>query len=120
MTRPVLLFDGDCAFCTSCARLVERRIAPDAAVVAWQFADLEALGVTEKEASDAVQWVDADGTVRSGHQAVAALLRASGPLWRPVGRFLVLPGISPLAAIGYRVVAANRHRLPGGRPACKR
>ena len=24
MTRPVLVFDGDCAFCSSCARLLER------------------------------------------------------------------------------------------------
>ncbi len=120
MSRPVLLYDGDCAFCTSCARLVERRIGPDAAIVAWQLADLTALGVSEEQAADAVQWVRADGAVRSGHEAIAAMLGDSGPIWRIVGRVLLLPGISWTAARAYRLVAANRHRLPGGTPACER
>jgi predicted DCC family thiol-disulfide oxidoreductase YuxK len=120
MRRPVLLFDGDCAFCTSCVQLVERTIRPDAEIVAWQFADLTELGVSEAQAADAVQWVQADGTVRSGHEAVAAMLSSSGPAWRFAGRVLLLPGVSWAAAQAYRLVAANRHRLPGGTPACER
>jgi predicted DCC family thiol-disulfide oxidoreductase YuxK len=120
MTRPVLLFDGDCAFCTSCVRLVEKMIGPDAEIVAWQFADLAALGVSEEQAAAAVQWVRPDGAVRSGHEAIAAMLGSSGPIWRIVGRVLLLPGISWTAAQAYRLVAANRHRLPGGTPACER
>jgi predicted DCC family thiol-disulfide oxidoreductase YuxK len=118
--RPVLLFDGDCAFCTSCARLVEKRIRPGAAIVAWQLADLAELGVTEGQATDALQWVEADGTVRSGHEAVAAVLTHAGPISRPLGRFLLLPGVSWVAAKAYTLIAANRHRLPGGTPACRR
>ena len=120
MDLPVLLYDGDCAFCTSCARLVERRIRPAAVVVAWQFADLAELGVTAEQATEAVRWVQADGVVRSGHEAIAAMLSTSGAVFRPIGRFLLLPGISPLAARAYALVATNRHRLPGGTPACKR
>jgi predicted DCC family thiol-disulfide oxidoreductase YuxK len=119
-TRPVLLYDGDCAFCTSCARLVERRIGPDAEVLAWQFADLAELGVSEEQAADAVQWVRADGAVRSGHEAIAAMLESAGPVWRIAGRALLLPGVSWTAARAYRLVADNRHRLPGGTPACQR
>lgn len=63
LKRPVLLYDGDCGFCTSCAHFLER-IGPDADIVPWQFADLGALGITEQQASDAVQWVEAGGTVR--------------------------------------------------------
>jgi predicted DCC family thiol-disulfide oxidoreductase YuxK len=118
--RPVLLYDGDCAFCTSCARLAEKRVKPDAIVVPWQFADLAELGVTEEQAADAVQWVQADGTVRSGHEAIAAMLRTSGPTYRFIGRLLLLPGISSIAAKAYGLVATNRHRLPGSTPACKR
>jgi predicted DCC family thiol-disulfide oxidoreductase YuxK len=118
--RPVLLFDGDCAFCTTCAQLVEKRIRPDADVVAWQFADLAELGVTAEQATDAVQWVPADGAVRSGHEAIAAMLASSGPISRLAGRLLLLPGISWIAAKVYAQVAANRHRLPGGTPACRR
>lgn len=116
-TRPLLLFDGDCAFCASCARVIER-IGPAAEIVAWQLADLDELGVTEEQAAAAVQWVEVDGTARSGHEAIAAALITAGPIWRIVGRALLLPGISPLAARAYRLVADNRRRLPGGTPAC--
>lgn len=117
--RPVLLYDGDCAFCSSCARAVERWIRPEAAIVASQLADLDELGVSEAAAAAALQWVGADGAVRSGHEAVAAMLGTAGPVWRPLGRLLLLPGVSRLAAVGYAAVAANRHRLPGGTPACR-
>ncbi|MGB2711642.1 MAG: SRPBCC domain-containing protein [Conexibacter sp.] len=116
--RPVLVFDGDCAFCTSCARLLAR-IGPNADVVAWQVAELDELRITAAQAAETVRWVGADGTVRSGHEALAAALgTASGPVWRTLGRALLLPGVSALAAAGYRLVARNRHRLPGGTPAC--
>ena len=113
----MLIFDGDCGFCTSCARLLER-IGPDAEIVAWQVADLDELGVTAAQAAEAVRWIGADGVVRTGHEAIAATLSGAGRPWRIVGRALVLPGISPLAAAGYRAIARNRHRLPGGTPAC--
>lgn len=117
--RPVLVFDGDCGFCTSSVRVLER-LGARVDVVAWQEADLDDLGVTERAAADAVQLVETDGTVRSGHAAVAAALATAGPGWRAAGRALTLPGISPLAARAYRLVADNRGRLPGGAPACSR
>jgi predicted DCC family thiol-disulfide oxidoreductase YuxK len=120
ITRPVLLYDGDCAFCTSCARLIERRVRPRADVVPWQFADLDALGVSAEQATAAVQWIGLDRRVRSGHEAIAATLLAGGALWRPLGRLLTLPGVSRLAAKVYGLVATNRYRLPGGTPACRR
>jgi predicted DCC family thiol-disulfide oxidoreductase YuxK len=117
VTRPVLLYDGDCAFCSSCARFL-KRLRPDADVVPWQLTDLTALGVSEQQASDSVQWVGGDGTIRSGHEAIAALLCVAGAVPRSVGRLLLLPGLSWIAAKGYRLVADDRQRLPGGTPAC--
>jgi predicted DCC family thiol-disulfide oxidoreductase YuxK len=115
----VLVYDGDCGFCTTCARFLER-IGPDAEIVAWQLTDLAELGVTEEQAADAVQWVAVDGTVRSGHEAIAAVLSSAGRIWRIAGRLIVLPGVSRLAARAYRLTADNRYRLPGGTPACAR
>ena len=115
--RPVLVYDGDCAFCTSCARALER-IGPDADVVAWQLADLVQLGITPERAAAAVQWVQVDGAVRSGHEAIAAVLITAGRIWRIVGHAILLPVMSSLAAKVYGLVADNRHRLPGGTPAC--
>ena len=113
----MLVYDGDCAFCTRCAHAVEA-IGADAEIVAWQLTDLTELGLSEAQAADALQWVEVDGTVRSGHEAVAATLVSSGPWWRLAGRAILLPGISWLAAKGYRLVADNRRRLPGSTPAC--
>jgi predicted DCC family thiol-disulfide oxidoreductase YuxK len=113
----VLVYDGDCAFCTSSVHLLEK-IGPAAEIVAWQLTDLDALGLTEEAASAAVRWVEIDGTIRSGHEAVAAALGDVGGIWALAGRALLLPGISPAAAGAYRLIAANRHRLPGGTPAC--
>lgn len=115
--RPLLVFDGDCAFCTSSARLLAR-IAPAAEIAPWQQADLDALGLTEEAASAAVQWVEINGTIRSGHEAVAVALRGAGGVWALAGQLLLAPGISPIAAATYRLIAANRPRLPGGTPAC--
>lgn len=112
------MYDGDCGFCTSCVRFIERHIRTGAAIVPWQFADLDALGVEEAAARDAVQWVATDGTVSGGHDAVAQLLISAGRWWRPLGRLILLPVIRTVAAVGYRLVADNRHRLPGGTPAC--
>jgi predicted DCC family thiol-disulfide oxidoreductase YuxK len=97
---------------------VVERIGPDAEIVPWQFADLAGLGITEEQAVEAVQWVQIDGTVRSGHEAIAAVLSTAGGIWKTIGRVLLLPGISWLAAKGYRLVARNRYRLPGSTPAC--
>lgn len=116
-TRPVLVFDGDCAFCTRCARALQK-IGPDGEIVAWQSTDLAELGLTEERAAAAVQWVSPDGTVSAGHEAIAATLQSAGGIWRIAGRTILLPGISWLAARCYRLVAANRHRLPGSTPAC--
>jgi predicted DCC family thiol-disulfide oxidoreductase YuxK len=113
----VLVYDGDCSFCTSCVRVLER-IGPDAAMVPWQLADLSELGLTEQQAAAAVQWVQADGGVRSGHEAIAGVLMTAGRIWSIIGRLMLLPGISWMAARVYELIAANRGRLPGGPPAC--
>ena len=110
--RPVLVYDGDCGFCTTCARFLER-IGPDAEIVAWQLTDLAELGVTEEQAADAVQWVAVDGTVRSGHEAIAAVLGSAGRIWRIVGRADRPAG--GLVAGGEGVPADRRQPLPAAR-----
>ena len=117
--RPVLVYDGDCAFCTTCVRVLER-IGSDAEIVAWQFTDLAELRITAEQATDAVQWVQTDGAVHSGHEAIAAVLNTAGGIWKIIGRMILLPGISWMAANVYRLVADNRSRLPGSTPACAR
>lgn len=118
LDRPVLVYDGDCALCSSSARALERWIRHRPTVVAWQHAPLVELGLTQDDCETAVQWVEADGTVLSAHLAVARVFVYGGRGWWLIGRFLLLPGVRSVAGIAYRWVARNRHRLPGGTPTC--
>jgi predicted DCC family thiol-disulfide oxidoreductase YuxK len=117
--RPVLLYDGDCSFCTTCARFVTHRLPTNAEIVPWQFADLAALGTSADRAQRELLWVRPSGRIDGGAGAVAALLVDSGGAWRLVGRLMRLPLLDSIARGLYRLVAANRHRLPGGTPACQ-
>jgi predicted DCC family thiol-disulfide oxidoreductase YuxK len=112
------VYDGDCSFCTSCARFVERRIPSRAIVVPWQFADLPALGLTQAQAEESVQWVGPDGTIASGPDAIAQLLTDAGRLWVVPGRALRITPVRAAAWPAYRWVAGHRHLLPGGTAAC--
>jgi predicted DCC family thiol-disulfide oxidoreductase YuxK len=119
--RPVLVFDGDCGVCSSAARLVSgrlRRRGSDFAVEPWQRLDLDAYGLTPQQCSEALRWVAADGAVSTAQDAVARCLLACRAWVRPAGAVLLVPGIRQVAGLVYRWVARNRHRLPGGTPAC--
>jgi len=114
----VLVFDGDCGFCTTCVHVMGRLHLRADRVIAWQHADLDALGLAPEQCRQAVQWIGSDGKHASGHLAVAELLRANGP-WRPLGALLRAPGLSFLAARAYTWIADHRMSLPGGTPACR-
>ena len=119
---PWLIFDGDCAFCTSSAHWLALRLhrseAPNARLVPWQFTDLAAIGTTAERAQREALWVGTDGTIYGGAAAFAEWLEFRGGAYRVVGRVINLPVVRALAAAVYRVIAKNRHRMPGGSPAC--
>lgn len=116
--RPLLVFDGDCAFCTRSVRVLERRIQRHPDVEPWQRLDLARVGLSQEECEAAVQWVGVDGRRASGHVAVARTLIYGGKGWSVLGRLLLLPGVSWVAGRVYSWVARNRHRLPGGTAEC--
>ncbi|MEU1676919.1 DUF393 domain-containing protein [Streptomyces roseifaciens] len=117
-TRPVLVYDGDCGFCTTSVRCAEKYVRPRCDVVAWQFADLDALGVTRERAEHELMWIAPGGTVYGGAQAVARLLLSARGGWAVPGAVLTLPLVRRVAHGLYRMVADNRHRMPGGTAAC--
>lgn len=117
-TRPVLIFDGDCGFCTTSVGVVRRLVRPRCEVVPWQHADLASLAVTEERARYEVLWVTPTGRVYGGAQAVAKILLSAGGAWPVAGAVLTLPPVRWAAHGVYRLVARHRRRLPGGTPAC--
>ena len=116
---PVLVYDGDCGICTRLSRVARRFVMPAAGTVAAsQELDLAAYGLTEEQCLEALQFVDAAGRTHAAQDAVARLLLAGAPWWKPFGALLLAPGVNALAGVAYRWVARNRYRLPGASAAC--
>lgn len=112
------VYDGDCGFCTRCAEFARRWVPTDAAIVPWQTADLDSLGLTVAACEQAVQWVRPGRAPLAGPDAIAGFLGSSRLGWRVVGWLLRLPPVRALAWPAYRWVARHRHQLPGGTAAC--
>lgn len=119
-TGGVLVYDGDCGFCTRSARWIEARLPLGYPVVAWQaIPDLAALGLTEADVQRAAWWIDTDGRAHGGARAIARALIACRGAWSLVGWALLVPPISWLATLVYALVARYRYRLPGATDACR-
>ena len=115
---PVLvLWDHDCAFCSRAAAYASERFAVEA--TPYQWVDVTEFGLTPEECGLALQVVDrATGEVFAGSDAVARVMRTKSGLWRAAGRVGAARVVRPMAQVVYRLVAKNRHRLPGGTAAC--
>ncbi|MFH9613327.1 thiol-disulfide oxidoreductase DCC family protein [Streptomyces pratensis] len=116
--RCVLVYDGDCAFCTSSVTFAVRHIKPNCEITPWQFADLESLATTRERAEYELLWITPAGGAHGGAQAVAKLLLSAGRGWAVVGALLTLPPLRWIAHCVYRLVANNREKMPGGTPTC--
>ena len=115
---PVLVFDGDCAFCTTWVNRLRDWLPRPPEAVPWQWTDLDAVGLTRQDVAD-FAWYVTPRHSYAGALAFAAILRAQPTIGlRFAGNLLATPPFSIVAALGYNVIARYRHVLPGGTPAC--
>lgn len=115
----LLIFDGDCGFCTTTAGWIERRLPDEVRVAPWQILELDEHGLTEHDVTTAAWWVDEDGGLHRGHVAIGRSLVAAGGGWALLGRSILLPPGRWLARPVYALVARYRHRMPGATDACR-
>jgi len=108
----VLVYDGDCGFCTASAQRLLRWSGGSLEAIPWQMADLEALGLTPDQCTSAVQLVSPTARASGGAAVAAALLACRQP-YRAAGALLAWRPLHPIVERAYSLVAANRHRLPG-------
>lgn len=119
MCQPVLIFDGDCGFCTTTANYIVKRSKTPILAHAWQLIDVTEYGILQPQAQKRVYVID-EGHAFGGHEAFAQLLRLQkNPLLTAIAWVMVVPPICWLSRIAYALVARYRHKLPGGTPACK-
>lgn len=111
-----LVYDADCGFCTRSAKWLAR--SQRVHIKPWQALDLEQHGLTEEMVTEAAYWYD-NGSLQAGEAAIAQALIARGGVWQIPGRVILLPGIRFVASRVYKVIARNRHAMPGGTNACK-
>ena len=117
--KPVLIFDGDCGFCTSTSNFIAARSSATMNVHAWQLIDVGLYGLTKEQTAAKVYFV-VGGKAFSGHEAFAQILLAQRNwLLKAVGFVLMHPPLAWIARPGYSLVARYRHKLPGGTPACE-
>ena len=111
-----MIFDGDCAFCSSSARILRKISKGKIPIEPYQLLDLTQFSLSEEQTSKAVYYIGNKTYV--ANKAIAQFLIDSKTLWSVCGFLLNLPGISWLAEKVYYWIAKNRHRLPGGTPEC--
>ena len=121
MTRKaaLLVYDGDCAFCTRTLSQLQASLErfPDAHP--WQDLDLNDVGLSRSEVTKYV-WLLAGSKRLRGHEVFAALLQAQpAGSFRFLGYLMAVPPFSWLMRLGYFFLARFRHRLPGGTAACE-
>lgn len=118
-SNSVLIFDGDCGFCTSTANYIVKHSKAPIVAHAWQLVDVTQYGILQPQAAERV-YLYSEGQAHGGHEAFAELLRIQhNPALRVIAFLMVVPPLCWLSRIGYALVAKFRHKLPGGTPACK-
>jgi predicted DCC family thiol-disulfide oxidoreductase YuxK len=113
--RGLLLYDGECGFCSRSVRLLERF----ARKPFEKRPSREVLDTLPDEVARTVSgqmlWLAPDGTIWGGSQALLHVLRATG--WSWIAFWLGNPFVRPFTWAGYRLVARLRHRV--GAPVCE-
>ena len=119
----VLIYDGDCQFCQLSLEFGVKNLRIFPQYVAFQRIDPTDFGLTAQQVRSQIwlaQKSPANAVALGGHLAAGAVLRFQPSRWLKVlGWLTSTPPTSWAASVLYKLIAANRHRLPGGSRACK-
>ena len=119
----VLIYDGDCQFCQLSLDFGIRKLRIFPQYVAFQRIDPKDFGLTFTQVKSQI-WLahkaPTESVALGGHLAAGAILKLQPSRWLKILGWLTSnPPTSWVANLLYKLIAANRHRLPGGSRACK-
>lgn len=108
----MLIYDGGCGFCRRSLRWLHAAGCRFEAVASGDVEPAE-LGLTSQDLAQAAWWVEDDGTLLRGHEAIARALLTSR--WLPVrllGHVVRSRPVAPLSRRVYQWVADHRGGFP--------
>jgi len=110
LKQPLLIYDGDCNFCTYCVDYAKAVTGDSVDYQPYQAVQHEFPDIGEADFQSAIQLVHTDGRVTSGARAAFEVLALGGHgrLWTAC--YQRLPLFGKLSETLYRIVAANRER----------
>lgn len=119
MSQKTLIYDGDCGFCSSSAKWLQSK-SVRFSIVQWQLIpDLSLLGLTLENVQTAAYLVDQNKVIGRGSDAISKCLSMCKFPYNFLGHLILLPGIRQIARPVYRIIAKNRHAMPGSTDSCK-
>ncbi len=123
MAQVTLFYDADCGFCQGSVEWLLARARPDTFdPVAYQDEPgLWKFPMVDRNLADkGIQALGPDGKLRRKAEATAYCLTFV-PGWQWLGRLIQFPLVTPLASLGYAIVARNRHHISRwmGRASCR-
>lgn len=109
--RPLMIYDGDCGFCTYWAHRWAEKLSPHLHIVALQDKTGRPAQLAVRDLEEEIHLVDSRGDVFRGAAAVfrALALRRRYSLGWWCYRFV--PGFRPITEWVYRWVADNRQKV---------
>ena len=107
----VLIYDGECGFCTNSAKWARNRLPEPHRIAPSQDFDQAALadmGLSRADVDRAAWWYEPGSAAVEGAECISRTLLAIGGKPALIGRLLWLPVMRLLSGFLYRWVAANR------------
>lgn len=116
---PVLLFDGDCSFCTTSINLIKKYAKNSVHIIPYQKVNLKEYGLDENYCERYIHFICQNKNKYTGAKAFSEFFRYCGFRGRVLGSVIRFFEIFKLSTLIYSIISKFRHKLPGGTPECK-
>jgi predicted DCC family thiol-disulfide oxidoreductase YuxK len=111
IVRSVFIYDGECALCNLWVKRIKKRCHGAVAFESYQRVACHFPEISLSEFRAAAHWVDAEGHISRGAEAVYEMLASGAGKRSLLWAYRKVPGFSRLSEIGYGFVARHRPLL---------